>query len=299
MGIRRVPTLQSALLVVCMCTSCLLGAQGANADSPLVRRTAVIYLPRSKGFSVTLVARANGLDVDVANFASETIYSSGGGLVADSIRGKLGRIGSVALDFRPTGNASLQNPPSGCKGEPAEVQAGHFVGSVHLRGERRFFELHVKAASGLIRDAHWDCTALKQREAKRRDQLRPGVLAVFASSAGGLRFFGALSRNCGSNGLSTFVAGIRENRGDLKVMRKAIALAGPGACRQTDEGIMLRPPEPFKGTAVATLDPASWLGSLHVLLPGRGSVRLTEPRLHVLRVNKHSLSRFFQVLLPS
>jgi hypothetical protein len=271
----------------------------AEAKPVLTGRTAVIYLPGSNGFGITLTARANSVKVAAYNSNSETTYSvASGGIHENVVSSTIGKIGFVAAQFSVS-RRILQAPPDGCKGNPAEIQIGRFLGTMRLRGERDFFDLRVKSAPGLIRDADWNCETRFRLEKERQDELRPGVSALMTSTSDGSRFFGAISKSSRSKGLSIFVMSTREHQGTVEVYRRAVAVAGSEAFRSIGPGITrVSPPWPFEGSALASGDRGSksWAGSLRVLLPGRGVLRLADVTSHIRLVNKHSLARFFQVL---
>lgn len=57
-----------------------------------------------------------------------------------SIKGKMGKSGSVALTFHPTGKAKKTKPPKGCTGKPGLLQAGTLTGHLKLITGSGFFK---------------------------------------------------------------------------------------------------------------------------------------------------------------
>jgi len=203
-----------------------------------------------------------------------TSYSVAGSMNGDVLAVLMGRFGRVNVKFKPTGKASSTAPPDGCKGKPAVLLRGSFFGQMTFTGEDQYFSIKRTHAPGVVREARWDCSVLRQRDEEPRG-LRKGVSALAARSADGSRFFAVLG-NVLERRLPVFLVGVSARRGAVSVERRAIAIGPSSGLDEAQRSVTVQPSTPFYGTA--TFDPTGpeshrWAGTLGVSLPGRIAFR--------------------------
>jgi hypothetical protein len=96
---------------------------------------------------------------------------SGGRLSAD-----FGRVGSVAVRFRPSGPARERRPLKGCEGKSSRGESGRWVGKVSLRGEGGYFAVSTDSVGGeLDRTFRLRCHVKRRLPRPRPESLRERI----------------------------------------------------------------------------------------------------------------------------
>jgi hypothetical protein len=198
-------------------------------------------------------------------------------------------IGTVAVHFHQT-SVSREPTAENCKGAPAVVRHGTFLGRIDFHGERDYTSADRQAAPGRIPEsAKQVCHEPSPRHAGPRDS---------GSSGHGLE---ALDTGLeGQNGLGLGLSALRIDLGGrfgesadftahsfqrekgFSVFRSVSAVGEPADFAVSPSGaeaptVTLAPPAPFHGSATFQLTSpttSTWTGDLGVEIPGLGEVPL-------------------------
>jgi hypothetical protein len=222
-------------------------------------------------------------------------YTVEGQVSTRRIDAEFGTLGSIAVEFHPTGVAQGMAPPSGCDGYFVQGRTGTFTGTVRFRGEGGYMELDAARARGEAgASTRWNCenrqrllggasvgrppaTAEEEQEAQAREY------ANLTATSGDGRFFRAVGGPAADrgDGLPFFAGASFERQASMKVVRQTVLEGGPGDFRFDDRlrAATVSPPEPFHGSAVFRRGEAGstrWTGSLSVSLPGAENVALVD-----------------------
>ena len=220
-------------------------------------------------------------------------YTVPGQVTTAAIKAELGSLGSIDVQFRPTGPAvDKLGPPSGCDGYYVPGQRGTFTGVIRFRGEGGYVTLDAGRAHGEVAaSTRWSCDgqARSNPAAGSRAGTTEGEEAAEAREYGHLtasssdgRFFrvvGGPAAN-GHYGPAFFAAASVERGAAMKIARE-LAVEDFGADFKFDERLRsaaVRPPAPFHGWARYQRGKGgatSWTGSLRASLPGADAVLLT------------------------
>lgn len=192
-----------------------------------------------------------------------------------SIEADLGPIGHIDMDFVSSGEPHVER--SACDKEPVLVESGRYEGTLELRGEEGYAEVHASTVRG---DAklllNLICPGSLRSEGFGGNS--PGA-RLTATHRGTRRFEFTAFKNSPTRP-ARFEASIHERKGRMLTVR-GVEATGPSKSFDFDVSrgtARLRPPEPFEGEATY-LRPAGkrnqWTGDLRVDFPGRANVRLT------------------------
>lgn len=262
-----------------MALSALLFAASASAGT----------LPAPGGFRVRA---SNGYTLSIAGFSnpktgrgvvfvwarnsrSAAFYVTKGVVTDTSIEATLGPVGSIDVDFVPTGEPRTE--PSSCDDKPVTVDSGRYLGTVDFTGEEGYTEVHTSGGRGSVGAAlNLVCGAGVESEGFGGHS--PGALLRVRHR--GERRFQFEARKNSPTRPARFSASISEKHGALFVSRAVGAVAGPGAFAFDVPAGSARvdPPAPFAVGAAYERRPggaSGWRGNLSVDFPGRSDVRLT------------------------
>ena len=228
---------------------------------PQGEKDAVLLLFNRKGSAVLFFAQ-KGVEV------TET-----------SITADFGRLGSIDLQFAPTGKAREEAPSCEPK-ETLAVDSGAYEGQVDFVGEEGFTEVHATRARGSAQFlVNIICADTVVEGVGGR---APGAqLRAHRRLPGGSLAFEAWKNS--PTRPAWFEASIEERRGAIGIVRGVTARAGSGsfAFDVPAQTALLRPPSPFDGTghfARAGKKPGRLQGNLSVDFPGRPNVPLANTR---------------------
>lgn len=265
---------------------------GAGAKPSLPPRSqpvAVFQLKGTGGYSLTFIGkgRAVGL-LAVKDSGAVASYETRGRVTPAGIRARFGRLGRVAVEFRPTGRVLHLRPPRGCRGGVRKAFGGVFAGTIRFRGEQGYTRGGAGRARGLMEvGPTWRCKNPQNARGRAAGPSLPelgtiGTTLGATSTRGRLAFGAAAVKRSGKPSEALFSVSSTERRGGMAIERAAVAF-GPKRTFVLDTGLgtaTVSPPPPFRGSATLTPAPdgtTHWTGSLEVDLPGRRGVPLATP----------------------
>jgi hypothetical protein len=257
----------------------------------------------SHGYRITVAADPSGRDDEVQLTAQSTRggtaeYRVSGAVTRTTIKANFGRLGKIAVRFRPSGRERRVRVPRKCQKERPPVvssRLGSFVGTIEFRGERGYTHVVAHSAKGGIGDPlantpkKLQCD-FRESNAERKRELESvsleGSPANSRVSFSASRLFGGSAllippgeKMPEGNGY-LFLAFASERTGRVSISRTAGTL-GESKDFSYDESLTsatVRPPSPFTGTGTFHRNAdgsTTWTGSLAVPLPGLGTVGLT------------------------
>lgn len=268
------------LVLACGATLASGRLSSERVDVPRSVPQVELALGKRGKYEVAVTANHRQVVLTVYRGLSLTSYVAKGHVSGHSIRAKFGDLGGMAVHFKSSGKTKRDSPPPGCKGKPSIKYLGTYVGRISFTGEHGYVDLSARRARGTWRAAvKWNCKRKRASEASKDDRLRRGVSAFAVSTPGRGTFFAALRREEEAS-FSSFLVGIREQRGSLRIERVGIAIGDPYDYdfNESHTVAIVDPPFPFNGTAAFNREidgSASWTGTLSVLLPGTKKVPLT------------------------
>ncbi len=256
-----------------------------------------LELSGSSGFRISILSIASGHvfllashgDTSVAYMVSRRRARPG------ELRATFGKLGRLAVRFVPSGPPKpVPQAADGCRGPNPTSQEGHFVGTIHFRGEQGFTVVDARRAHGqVIVSGRRVCRRLPPHHESGSSP--PGVsLSVHRKSdlgdflkGGGAPSFNAYEFGHGTplGGSVSYNANIFERRPRMTISRSVSASANPAGFAVSAPGVnpttaTVAPPAPFEGSAEFVHDArggTSWSGDLSVNFPGRGIVSLAGP----------------------
>ncbi len=214
------------------------------------------------------------------------------GLSKGDLRATFGTMGSVNLRFRPTGKTKVGRRSRHCRGRAPQDEDGEYRGTVSLRGENGYFQLHVKRARGFrSRTFRLSCShgqAQKDQSKRLYEYAAPSEGFITSSDGGSIALILAVSRYGGrfvylraahmqsSDPGAEIQAGALEMEPHMAIGHSADTEGGEGTLLTSLPGIhpaaaTLAPPDPFHGEANFLENSStshSWTGTLGVSFPG-------------------------------
>jgi hypothetical protein len=197
--------------------------------------------------------------------------------VATSVRANLGELGTISLDFKPSGGK--KRFPSRCGDAAPSYATGSYEGSFKFRGEEGF----TKATTARTRfrpDLIADLFCPDRTTSELRGSGLPGVGLRVRSNTERLEFRAVQNRRGGPANLQ---ASVEEERESI-VIDRTVEQREPSSVFSYDpmlRSAAISPHSPFSGHAVfhrRTMRP--WTGNLEVDFPGRSNVPLVGPDFH-------------------
>lgn len=228
------------------------------------------------------------VSLSVSKGAASNSYVAPGTAAGGEIEADFGRFGRVAVSFEPHGKPQPTPPFPGCSGKPMITRPGVFRGKIRFRGEGGFTSVDADGAHGTITTSPpWHCTGKKPEsppkggggEAGEED---PDLGAFLFARCGEALFFAGGGRSSSKpapvfpddRAFTLFGASAEERVGPVTIERGIFA-AGSGGAFSFDDALTtatVRPPPPFHGKAVYSLDAAGkprWTGGLTASFIGR------------------------------
>jgi hypothetical protein len=272
-------------------------------------------LPATDGYRVTVSGEPGSgsapVEIDVSGHGGAATYDVPGKVTATAIRADFGRLGRIAVRFRPSGAERHVRLPKGCLGERPPVvgsRLGSFIGTIRFRGEGGYTELSARRAEGGLGDPlattarRPDCRP-PESGAERGRELeavslegtppRTGISFTATRLIGSPALLSLAPRTSLPPGERYFFFVFASGKsGRVSILRAAAAVGGSGnlVIDPTLTRAQVAPPYPFSGSAVFARDPdgtVSWTGTLGVALPGLGVVGLTGGKAELATVATH------------
>jgi hypothetical protein len=192
-----------------------------------------------------------------------------------SIEADLGSVGSIDVDFVPSGTA--RNERGACGGKSVAFDSGRWEGVIVFDGEQGYSDAQVKSARGEGKLA----LSVLCSEAVGPDGIggnTPGALLT-AHSKGRAKIEFAAMKNSPSRP-ARFTASIAERRPGMEISRSIGVVGSPGAFAfDVPSGrATVEPPAPFRGIGNfrrSSGEGPTWDGDLTVDFPGHRNVALT------------------------
>jgi hypothetical protein len=236
--------------------------------------------------------------VDLSRLASEeTRYGAHfrGSLRGGRVTADFGKVGSLAVRFRPRGSAREERPLKQCEGKPAMGESGRWVGRISLHGEGGYFAVSNGSANGELDRSfrlrcHFKRPLPRPRSESLRERIEPEIGASLVSillgtvssleavDTEGGRVVALRAAHASGTGPGAEVeAGAFEYQGRMPVGRTVQILKAPAGSLVTSlpgehpATATLKPGAPFSGEAsyLATSPAAhTWTGTLAVRFPG-------------------------------
>jgi hypothetical protein len=256
----------------------------------------------SNGYRITV---SSDLDVEpeveltAERRGSTAQYTAPAKMTGNTLRASFGRLGRIAVRFRPNGRERHVRVRKKCmKDRPPVVSSrlGSFEGTIRFRGERGYTEVSARHAPGGIGDPlantrkKMTCE-FRESEAERQRELEsvsldgspPHGRVAFTA----FRLFGNLLHRIWAGKPTSrkgdrylFLVLTSERVGRISIFRYAASVGGSKDFLFDDAltTAEVTPPPPFagRGSFHRNADGStSWTGTLSVPLPGLGRVRLT------------------------
>ena len=266
-------------------------------------------LPATNGYTVTVSAsdgqgRSGDVELTATRGAESASYSVTGTVTAAGFSASFGRLGRLAVRFRPSGRVRHRRLSHRCFPErPPLVSSrlGDFRGTIRFDGEHDYTELLAHRASGGLGDPDSNTAKLpgcEYRASKAQRVREERAVTLQASNPDPpvsllvSKSFGQFAELPAPSGTppgerDLFLALCLEAPNGLKGPRKILILRTAAALAPTADfsfapdlsQATLTPPPPFSGSASfqrAATGP-TWSGDLGVSLPGLGTVSLSAP----------------------
>jgi hypothetical protein len=259
----------------------LSSAGPARAAEPLPAPSG-FRLPAANGYTLSVFAGqspktgAGFVLLFVRSPHAQVVYGAPASVSATSIEADLGSVGSIDVDFAPSGETRSEGSPCD-DGNPVSFDSGSYMGSIDFKGEEGYSEAHATSARGEIGSMlGLVCSGGPSSEGSGSHS--PGARLTVRRQRNPLLEFEAMKNS--PTRTAMFGASIGERRGPLQISRAVETTAGPGAFDfDVPEGFAhVSPPAPFSGEATYRRSPGkhtSWQGDLAVDFPGRSNVSLT------------------------
>jgi hypothetical protein len=235
----------------------------------------------SNGYSATVWAfptrhgRQGVVLVYVRGRSSAVNYFAPATVTETAIRARLGDLGEIDVDFKPTGRPKRER--SVCGGKPVTFDSGSYEGTIDFIGELGYTEIYATEARG---DLQFALDVICPGGGLRGSGPGlPGAELRVVHHVSGVGASLIVEKNRpGSR--SVFEASVAEERDGVAIERFT-GIRAPSTAFEYDPLLrtaVVEPPPPFSGRATFRRNarPASrWSGHLSVDFPGRTGVSLT------------------------
>ncbi len=266
-----------ALLIAVLASPALASPQARPRHTVIpAERYSSFQLRGTNGYEIYVSTIGSArLAVELFSRADYARYLTPAKLGGGRIEAKIGNIGQIAMQFKPSGPPQISTEPQGqCRGRRPLGQHGVFTGRFTFRGERGFTVARASRVDGYREESFREvCKGGGRNGYHEGAPLQPDLTAraIQGNRAISVEVF------LRPEELST-QANIREARGRLQIER-SIAIAGDGSLYspQSDGSALITPPPPFTGEALyqpEALGGDPWTGTLTAPFPGLGAVRL-------------------------
>jgi hypothetical protein len=192
-----------------------------------------------------------------------------------AIRARLGDLGEIDVEFKPSGRARRER--SVCGGKPVAFDSGSYVGTIEFNGEQGYTRVHATEAKGDLQFA-LDIICPGGGSTGSGPGL-PGAELSVVHHISGVGASLTVEKNT-PTARSTFEASVAEERDGVGIER-FVGVRAPSTAFKYDPLLrtaVVEPPPPFFGRATfrRNAHPANrWSGHLSVDFPGRAGVSLT------------------------
>lgn len=274
------------LVVVAGLACGLLLPAGAAAKLRAPHFSAEFAPPDVNGYSISVSGNHKSVQIAIVQGESSpkhlitSTYTFPGSSSANGIHADLGSFGTIAMQFKPSGEVRTSKFPKvgeGCDAPRKIVRRlGTFSGTFRFEGEGGYVISEASEVEGSVGTPSAILCGIfvgsGEGHRHHRHQAPPPSLGVttthnrLAFSAG---FTGRHRKGAG------FVASSMERHGPVSIIRWA-SVAGPSSGFQVNHQLTkatVSPPPPFSATATFERGPKgsrpSWSGSLSVSFPGR------------------------------
>ncbi len=295
------------LAALCLALLCLTaGAEPASGSSSSVGIVVTPYpdavevgfqLSGSHGYTISASAYSDGtrpngqFSLTARRGRAAVTYVADAKVTRDSIEADLGKLGSVRLSRRDDAREKTAKPR--CGGRPFVYESAHFEGLVEFTGEGGFTHVTARRVKQVPAFLSFlgpgDCGS---GSGAAFGPAEPGARLRAVSFAHGRNLTLQVNKNGPKTPLG-FAAGLKERRDGIFI-RREVSGFGPSDAFRYDRGLRaatLSPPPPFSGSASLTRSKNSvapiWRGDLAVDFPGRRSVPVAGPNVHVSIVHAH------------
>ncbi|HWM63685.1 MAG TPA: hypothetical protein VNP96_06815 [Solirubrobacterales bacterium] len=286
-------------LLLCLPSATALGAPEAE-----------FAVKATNGYEISVEGIGAQVTMTVKGRGATATYTVQGRVSPRRLKGRFGNLGRIAMRFQARGKPKRIAPPEGCQGPKRNLSEGVFVGSFRFKGERGYTQLQKKRVPGSVSTGRrWRCGSLEGSGPAAGpggglDRLpfwgRIHVLGAFDPKERSV--FAAVGfKEVDEIDDTIFLAGTTERHGSMRIGRSALAFARARAFAAAPglTGATVRPPRPFRGTAVFVRNAdgaTSWDGPLTVSLPGAEAVPLTGPGFTTDLVRPKSVAEFAALL---
>lgn len=237
----------------------------------------------SNGYSATVWAfpaarhsRPGVVLVYVRGRSSAVNYFAPATVTETAIRARLGDLGEIDVDFKPSGRRRRER--SVCGGKPIAFDSGSYVGTIDFTGEQGYTEIHATEAKGDLQFA-LDILCPGGGGSTGSGPGLPGAELSVVHHLSGVGASLTVEKNTPA-ARSTFEASVAEERDGVGIER-FVGIRAPSTAFEFDSQLrvaVVEPPPPFFGRATfhRNARPANrWSGHLSVDFPGRSGVSIT------------------------
>jgi hypothetical protein len=284
-----------AILLACVTTALLLAPAGASAKSGYVvlsrgEHTVELNLKGSHGYAINILVRNGYFKLSAYKKEIVVVYSPRHyHLRGDGIEAKLPGVGRVSVQFHPQ-EPKRREPsfffPQKCYGGLTVKQAGYYLGTIRLHGERGYTAVNATSAPGKVETTAKEfCKRSIFEHPKPKPEEQKIRLFAYSKSADRVVAFDASTLRNSLSATTSFSGYTSELRSGMGILRWAVLL-GPESDFLTSDASDLpttatvTPPSPFLGSAAFQRLPGgnnAWTGLLSINLPGAGDVALAGP----------------------
>ena len=249
----------------------------------------VFELKASHGYRVGVIGIGSAVILEVARNHGRAItaYVARGTVTPGRLEASFGKLGRVAMRFRPSANRTWEKPHRHCKGSGRFLnRRGVYVGDVRFSGEGGYISIHAHRAKGLVSTVASQCRGVPPATPTRRSTGSRGGGGLELDFLGASWRHGVSSTSLGAialGGKALYFATTAQSQGELAIFRFAF-VSGPGRGFTADNALtraQISPPAPFKGTGAYRAAPdgtKTWSGGLSVNFPGAPRLPLTGPQ---------------------
>jgi hypothetical protein len=234
------------------------------------------------GFAISVEGDGSPITLRVRRGFQETSYSVPGSVSDRGVFARFGRLGRIAVEFRPRRRAAA------CE-KRLFAPRGIFAGTIRFDGEGGYVNVDAERARGTL--SAFGPLACRHRmrpslhaaasEPEGREPEEASYATLTAVTPGARRVLVAIGVRSADGSSESFIGGERrERRGRMRIERTS-SVASRNDVFIFDSALRsatLQPPPPFQGSASferAAGGSTRWTGSLSLALLGAKPVRLT------------------------
>lgn len=277
------------------------------ALAPVTEAKSGYYIDRGNRLESLELSGSNGFRVSIFSIAPGNVFllASHGNTSVNymvprrrarpgELRATFGKLGRLTVRFVPSGPPKpAPHAADGCRGPDSTAQEGHFVGTIHFRGEHDFTAADANRAPGQVIVNHRR-VCRKPPHQKSEPPFAGVSLSVHRRTSldtflkgGGVPSFNAYEFAPGTpfGATASYSASIFEYRPAMTISRSVSTSTDAAKFEVSDPGVSpstatVAPPAPFQGSAEfihSAAGATSWSGNLRADFPGRGTIALAGP----------------------